>query len=95
MYFLKKDYHLLGFKKSNNKDKMYYAIIQDKETLKKIKIHFGHPDYMNYQDKTGLNAYPQLIHNDPERRNKYRQRARPLVKDNYYSPSYFSYYYLW
>jgi hypothetical protein len=95
MYYLKKDYQLLGFKKSDNKDKMYYALIQNKENLKKIKVHFGHPEYENYRDITGVNAYPHLIHNDKERRERYRKRAESLVKDDYYSPSYFSFYYLW
>lgn len=96
MYYLKKDFDFLGFKKSNKKDKMYSAIIREKKDKQNIKIiDFGHSGYMNFQDKTGLNLYSHLIHNDIKRRERYRKRAAHLVKDEYYSPSYFSYYFLW
>ena len=94
-YYSKRDYRLLGFKKSTNKSKMYCALIQNKKNNKIIKLHFGHDRMMNYKDDTKLNSYPHLIHNDPKRRLRYRARAKGKVKDDYYSSSYFSYHILW
>ena len=94
VYFDKKNYKLVGFQTSKTKNKMYDAIIKSK--LDKIHlIPFGDKRYENFQDKTGLNLYPNLIHNDKIRRKNYRSRHRVYVKDGFYSPSYFSYYYLW
>lgn len=95
MYYLKSDYKLLGYEKSKKKDKKYDAIIQNKKTKKIIRIPFGNIHYEMYRDLTGLNLYPNLIHNDKERRKRYRARAKSLVKDDYYSPSWFSYYITW
>lgn len=94
-YYLKRDYKLLGFRKSNNKDKMYYALLENKQTKRLTKVHFGHDKMGNYRDITGLNAYPHLIHNDKDRRRRYRARAVGQVKTGYYSSSFFSYHYLW
>ena len=86
VYFDKKNYKLVGFQKSSKQNKMYDAIIKSK--LDKIHlIPFG--------DKTGLNLYPNLIHNDKTRRKNYRRRHQIHIKNGFYSPSYFSYYYLW
>ena len=95
MYYLKSDYKLLGYEKSKKKDKKYDAIIQNKKTKKIIRIPSGNIHYKMYRDLTGLNLYPNLIHNDKERRKRYRARAKSLVKDDYYSPSWFSYYITW
>jgi len=94
-YYNKKDYKLIGYEKSNTKNKMYNAILQNKETKKIIKIPFGDKRYENYRDLTGLNLYPQLIHNDKERRRLYRLRHKKDLKKDYYSPGWFSYYILW
>lgn len=94
-YYSKRDYKLLGFRKSNKKDKMYYALLENKKNFKLVKVHFGHNKYKNYRDITGLNAYPNLIHNDRERRKRYRARAKSQLKTGYYSSGFFSYYYLW
>jgi len=94
-YYSKKQYKLLGFKKSNTKNKMYDAILEHKLDGKIKKVTFGDKRYQNYQDKTNLNIYPHLIHNDKERRRRYILRAKNNVKDGFYSPSYFSFYYLW
>ena len=94
-YYLKRDYKLLGFKKSSNKDKMYYALLENKQNKKLVRVHFGHNKMGNYRDITGLNAYPHLIHGDDKRRKAYRARAIGQVKDGYYSSSFFSYYFLW
>tara|TARA_R110000772_G_scaffold18001_2_gene50284 strand:+ start:654 stop:944 length:291 start_codon:yes stop_codon:yes gene_type:complete len=94
-YYLKRDYKLLGFKKSMNKDKMYYALLENKQNKKLVRVHFGHNKFKNYRDITGLNAYPTLIHGDSDRRRRYRARAVGQVKAGYYSSSFFSYHYLW
>ena len=44
--------------------KKYNAVLQHKKTKKLKKIPFGDVRYQNYRDKTGLNKYPHLIHND-------------------------------
>lgn len=94
-YYSKRQYKLLGFRKSNVKDKMYYALLEDRLTNKLKKVHFGHDKYENYRDITGLNYYPTLIHGDSKRRKYYRARHKGFLKEGFYSPSYFSYYYLW
>lgn len=93
MYYSIKDYKLIGFEKSKTKNKMYNAILLKKN--KKYKVPFGDKRYQNFRDITGLNLYPQLIHNDNKRRNNYRTRHKHFLKKGYYSPGYFSYYYLW
>ena len=95
MYYNKKDYILKGFEKSTRKHKMYNALIQHRKTKRIIKIPFGSALHSNYQDLSGLNLYPHLIHGDPERRRRYRARHRVYIKDGYYSPSYFSWSVLW
>tara|TARA_R110002153_G_scaffold83478_3_gene209868 strand:+ start:2553 stop:2879 length:327 start_codon:yes stop_codon:yes gene_type:complete len=93
-YYLKRDYKLLGFRKSNVKGKQYYALLEQKQNKKLVRVNFGSM-MENYRDITGLNAYPHLIHGDKTRRKAYRSRHIGYLKDGYYSPSYFSYYYLW
>ena len=94
-YYKKTEYKLLGFEKSKAKGKMYVATIENKKTKRKIRVHFGSSSHSNYQDKTGLNLYPHLIHGDKERRRLYRARHKVYLKDGYYSPSFFSWSYLW
>jgi hypothetical protein len=93
-YYSKKDYKLCGYQKSNTKNKMYDALLMNKQTGKIIKVPFGSM-MENYHDKTGLNLYPHLIHGDKERRRLYRLRAKHNLKTGFYSPSWFSYYILW
>ena len=97
-YYPKSNFRLLGFQKSNKKNKMYDALIMNKHLQninKVIFIPFGDKNYQNYHDLTGLNKYPNLIHGEEKRRNAYRARAKHNLKDGYFSPSYFSYFYLW
>jgi len=94
-YYSKNDYKLIGYKKSNTKNKMYDGILQNKQTGRTVSIPFGDKRYENYQDKTGLNLYPQLIHNDKERRRLYRLRHKKDLKDGYYSAGMFSWNLLW
>lgn len=95
VYYPKAYYRLKNFEISNYENKMYNAILVEKKTGIIKRVPFGHPRYGNFRDKTGLNAYPHLIHNDNERRRLYRARAVVHLKKGYYSPSYFSFYFLW
>lgn len=95
MYYSKQEYKLVGFRKSTRKGKMYDAILENKETKRLKHIAFGDNQMENYHDKTGLNLYPSLIHGNTKRRDNYRKRARGKVKNGFYSPSYFSYFFLW
>lgn len=95
VYYRKSEYILIGYEKAKAKDKMYNALLQRKKDNKIIRVPFGHNKMGNYQDKTGLNIYPQLIHNDLKRRKSYRTRHKGYLKNGYYSPSFFSYNILW
>ena len=95
VYYDKLKWKLLGFRVSDAKDRMYYALLENKYTHKLVRVHFGSKIHENYHDLTGLNAYPHLKHGDDDRRRRYRKRAIGQVKDGFYSPSFFSYYYLW
>jgi len=53
-YYKKTDHKLLGYEKSKYARKMYNALLQRKTDNKIIRIPFGHSEYQNYQDKTGL-----------------------------------------
>jgi hypothetical protein len=93
MYYSMKKYKLFGYRKSRTKHKMYDAILINNG--KKNIVPFGDKRYENYRDETGLNLYPHLIHNDKERRKRFRTRHKHYLKKGFYSPSYFSYYILW
>jgi hypothetical protein len=95
VYYSKKEYRLVRFEKSKTKNKKYNAILQKKGQVNEIRVGFGDKRYSNYGDKTGLNAYPRLIHGDSTRRRLYRLRHKKDVRDNFYSPGYFSMEILW
>ena len=95
VYYNMKSYKLVGFRKSNRTGKKYDGIIENKTTKKKSYIPFGALGYENYHDKTDLNLYPNLIHGDKKRRKSYKARHVRHLKVNFFSPSYFSFYYLW
>lgn len=81
---------LLGFEKGKY-PKKYNAILE--ENGKQKKIGFGHQNYEQYKDSTGLNLYTDLNHLDTKRRDLYYKRHNK----NYpkYSADYFSKKYLW
>lgn len=88
------------FEKSKKKGKMYDAIHKSREDpTKERKISFGDNKLENYSDKTGLNAYPNLVHGDKPRRRQFRQRFSKLKQNqdwrNYYTALYYSWKYLW
>lgn len=88
-------YKLVGFQKSTKQFKKYDALLKNKETGRIVKVGFGDNRYENYADKTGLNAYPNLLHRDKERRRLYRMRHQKDLKPGMYSPGYFAWHYLW
>ena len=94
-YYKMKEYNLLGYEKATAKNKMYNAILENKDTKKIIKVPFGSTKYQNYGDKTGLNLYPHLITGDKERRRLYLLRHAKDIKKGFYSPGYFSTNILW
>ena len=67
-YYSKKDYKIFGYQRSKTKNKMYDALLLKKGSDKLIRVPFGDNSMGNYQDKTGLNLYPKLIHDDKKRR---------------------------
>jgi mRNA degradation ribonuclease J1/J2 len=87
----------IKFEKSNKKNKKYKATTPDGKV-----VHFGDKRYQHYQDKTPLGLYGHLNHGDEVRRKKYKARhEKILLKDGTpayqkkYTPSWFSYKYLW
>ena len=90
------EYKHVGFRKSTRNGKKYDAILEHKKTKVKKYIPFGAIPYQQYKDTTGLNLYSDLDHLDDKRRKLYRARhgARGYEKIKY-SPSYFSYNFLW
>jgi hypothetical protein len=94
-YYSKKDYKVLGYRKSKTKYKKYDAILQHSKEGKTYIVPFGDNRYENYHDLTGINLYEDLIHGDKNRRKWYRTRHKKDLKPNYYSPGYFSYFLLW
>jgi len=95
MYYDKRLYKLLGYRKSTRKGKMYDAILHNKLTNRLVHVPFGSSDYENYRDKTGLNLYPHLIHGNKKRRINYKKRHQKDIVDGFYSPGWFSMYILW
>ena len=94
-YYSMNEYQLTGFRRSKTKGKMYDAVLKSKRNSREIRVPFGDSTMENFHDKTGLNLFPHLIHGDEKRRKAFQARHKGFLKDNYYSPSYFSYYYLW
>lgn len=89
---MKNEEEIVKFMKSTKKFKKYDAIIYNKITKKTRKVSFGDIRYQQYKDKIGL--YKDKDHNDKERRRLYRKRH---YKTHFkkYSPSWFSWYFLW
>ncbi len=87
--------------------KKYTAIIQDKQTKKIRKLHFGASDYEQFKDRTPLKLYAHKNHNTRKRMQNYfsrhsgtkkRGEAIALEKKRskgYYTPKILSHLYLW
>jgi hypothetical protein len=82
------------FEKSRRKYKKYSAIMKNKRTGRFNRVDFGDKRYEQFRDSTGLGIYSHLNHNDPKRRSNYRSRHFKTAQRKY-SPSWFSYNYLW
>jgi len=91
--FLIKDYKILFYKKSNQKNKKYAVTLENKKTKQKKVLNFGDNRYENYHDKTGLKL--TKTHKDPKRRENYRKRHKRFLVPGYYTPAWFSYNILW
>ena len=89
-------YKLLGFVDSVRKNKKYSAVLLDTVNGKKKYVSFGSriPLYQHYKDSTPLKLYSHLDHNDKNRRRLYRLRHQKTAT-KIFSPSYFSYHFLW
>lgn len=94
-FYPKNNFKFIGFVKSNTKFKKYDAIIKNKQNDRSYRIPFGDNRYQHYKDKTGLGLYSHLNHLDTKRQKLYVARHQHFIKNNYYSPGYFSMKYLW
>ena len=95
VYYLKKDYTFIEFKRSTVNNKKYMAILKNKQNARVVKVHFGDSRYEHFKDKTGLGLYKHLNHNDEARRARFRSRHSSYIKEDSYSPAFFSVEYLW
>jgi hypothetical protein len=80
----------------------YTAIMKDGK-----RVNFGHRDYEQFRDsvpkRLGGGQWASYDHGDATRRRSYRCRHSKIINRRYgtpaykvkYSPSWFSYYYLW
>ena len=95
VYLSMEDYKLLGFRKSQKQYKKYDAILKNINNDKIKYMPFGDNRYENFRDLTGLDLYPEKIHNDNKRRKLYKSRHRHFLKSGFYSPAFFSFFFLW
>src|SRR5690606_31982518 len=88
------------FEKGPRKYK-YTAIMPDGK-----RVNFGHRDYQHFRDRVpktkGGKLWSRLDHNDRDRMENYRSRHRGVITGSgspaykkKYSPSWFSYHFLW
>ena len=82
------------FQKSKTKGAKYDAILFDKISKRRQRVHFGSTSYGQYRDSTGLGLYKRLDHLDRKRRASYLARHAETLKKKY-SRSYFAAKYLW
>jgi len=92
VFYSSKDYKLIKIVISNNKDKKYDAILENRKTGKMVKVPFGARHYSQYYDK--LKIYSTLNHLDERRRQAYLNRHKKDINEPY-SASWFSREYLW
>ena len=62
MFLNKREYGLIGFEKSNRKNKKYNAILINYNTKQKKIIPFGDLRYQQYKDRTYLNLYSHFLY---------------------------------
>ena len=95
MYDPMSQWDLLGFEKSHISGKKYNAVLASKRDGRELRIPFGSTGYWQYEDSTGMNLYKDRNHYDVRRRYRFQQRHFHSLVPGMYSPSYFSYHYLW
>ena len=95
MYYDMGKYTLVEFEKSHLPSKKYNAVLVNRKTGNEVRVPFGASGYEQYKDTTGLNLYYNYNHYDKERRRLYKERHKKDIKKNYYSPGYFSWFFLW
>ena len=93
--FPRSEWTLDHFEPSREKGKKYAAIIRSKQTSATRRINFGASDMDQYKDSTGLGKFSSRDHGDLKRRRAYRARHRTYYDENYLSPAYFSWNFLW
>lgn len=98
-YYDKKDYKLIGFRKSIKRLSKYDAILENKKNKKIIFVSFGsiRPNgipYAQFKDNTPLKLYTKYDHLDEDRRQRYLKRHINDINKPY-SSSWFSAKYLW
>ena len=94
MFYLMIDYRFKGFRISHAKHSKYDAILVHKQIGNTIFLPFGGATTKTYQDLTGLNAFPSLLHHDANVRKLYHKRNDKRLRHGYFSPTYFSLKYL-
>lgn len=103
MKYLKNQYKLIGFRKSEVKGKKYDAILKNRvhdNILKYIPFGGIKPNgeiYEQYRDSTGLGLYSDYDHGDKNRKRLYRLRhsKEKMSFGKYWSPGYLSWRFLW
>jgi hypothetical protein len=83
------DYLFIRYEITSTKNKKYDAVLRNKKTNKEKKISFGDLRYQQFKDRTGLNLYSHLDHNDPQRRRSYSMRHAKDREYNGLSQNYF------
>lgn len=94
MVYTERDWKLVGFRRSDKKDKKVVAILENKDTGKTVKVHFGQRGSSTYRDLTGVGG--DSVHGDRKKREAYRARhAGEGSSSRKYSPGWLSYHTLW
>jgi hypothetical protein len=98
-YYSKKDYKLIGFRKSLKRLSKYDAILENKKNKKIIFVSFGGIKkngipYTQFKDRVPLKLYTKYDHNDQDRRLRYLKRHSKNINMPY-SKSWFSEKFLW
>jgi hypothetical protein len=62
---------MVKFFTKNAQNKKKYMVI----TPKGKTVHFGHTDYQQFKDSTGLGLYSHMDHGDKKRRQNYLRRS--------------------
>ena len=94
VYLKMTEYTFKGFRRSPRKFKKYDAILKNKKTDRVTHMPFGDMRYSQYKD-TALGIYSSKNHLDKTRQKSYKARHKGFLRKGYYSPSYFSWFFLW